>query len=404
MITDNQTNKIYFSPALEKECPVLWDSIHKALMVRGIRHGFLMNEPKYFWCRDYMPIQIADDKFISYTFKPDYLLEFEKRYRFALDCDVEKICIDMNYPSTKMDLIMDGGNVVKCGDTIVMTEKVFVENRDKSRADVEKQLREKLQCDILFLPWDKGEKYGHSDGIIHYVGEGKVLMTNYQDYDAKIAREMEKRLAKKFDVITLRYKTKQKHYSNWAYINFLQTENLIMLPQLGLEEDEQALEQISAVSPDCEVIGIPAIEAVRKGGAMNCISWNIKDNGTIPRKYTYPLNEIERKAIELFPEFMGCNFMLPIRTFLRNSSKYPTHQDINNAQHAIKSMDSCANACTLGGGRVADIPQKYVMRDGTPVVMDSELAHSWLDFSPTIHAIIYMLRDLTTNLGFELSR
>ena len=28
-----------------------------------------------------------------------------------------------------IDLVMDGGNVVKCGDAVVMTDKVFVENK-----------------------------------------------------------------------------------------------------------------------------------------------------------------------------------------------------------------------------------------------------------------------------------
>jgi agmatine/peptidylarginine deiminase len=92
---------------------------------------------------------------------------------------------------------------------------------------------------------------------------------------------MEKRLEKKFDVIHLHYKSKRKHQRSWAYINFLQTERLIMVPQLGTEEDEQALEQIRFVFPDCETIGIPALEAVRKGGALNCISWNVKDDDTI---------------------------------------------------------------------------------------------------------------------------
>ncbi len=134
------------------------------------------------------------------------------------------------------------------------------------------------QCEILFLPWDKEEIYGHSDGIIHYAGEGRVLMTNYMDYDMHIAREIEKRLATRFDVIKLSYKAKRKHRSNWAYINFLQVNKLIMVPQLGLEEDEQAMAQISNVFTDSEVIGIPALEAVRKGGALNCVSWNVKDN------------------------------------------------------------------------------------------------------------------------------
>ncbi len=51
MITDNQTNKIYFSPALERDCPRLWESIHKALTERIIRQGLLMKNPQYFWCK-----------------------------------------------------------------------------------------------------------------------------------------------------------------------------------------------------------------------------------------------------------------------------------------------------------------------------------------------------------------
>ena len=279
MITDNQTNKIYFSPYLIDECPKLWSSIRAALSERKIKYEFLKNA-KYIWCRDYTPIQIEEDNFVAYRFEPDYLKK-NVCYHKYLGYDGHQICKEMNYRMTEMDLVMDGGNVVKCGDTIVMTEKVFVENKDKSKAEVEKILHEKLRCDILFLPWDRYEEYGHSDGIVHFAGEGRVLMTNYEDFDEKLAREMEKRLEKKFDVIHLHYKSKRKHQRSWAYINFLQTERLIMVPQLGTEEDEQALEQIRFVFPDCETIGIPALEAVRKGGALNCISWNVKDDDTI---------------------------------------------------------------------------------------------------------------------------
>ena len=41
------------------------------------------------------------------------------------------------------------------------------------------------------------------------------------------------------------------------------------------EEDEQALEQIANALSDFEVIGIQALEAVRRGGGLNCISWNV---------------------------------------------------------------------------------------------------------------------------------
>jgi len=49
--------------------------------------------------------------------------------------------------------------------------------------------------------------------------------------------------------------------------------------QLGLEEDAQALEQIGEVLPDCKVIGVPSLEAVRRGGALNCVSWNVAPAG-----------------------------------------------------------------------------------------------------------------------------
>jgi agmatine/peptidylarginine deiminase len=74
----------------------------------------------------------------------------------------------------------------------------------------------------------------------------------------------------------VKYKVKQKHKRSWAYINYLQVGNLVLVPQLGIPEDEQALERICKVLPNCKVVGIPALEAVRKGGALNCISWNIK--------------------------------------------------------------------------------------------------------------------------------
>jgi len=71
---------------------------------------------------------------------------------------------------------------------IVMTEKVFVENKDKSRDDVQKMLTNAFQCEIVFIPWDKNEKYGHSDGVVHYLGDSRVLLTNNADFDKDIAQ------------------------------------------------------------------------------------------------------------------------------------------------------------------------------------------------------------------------
>ena len=281
MITDNLTNKVYLSNLLPEKCPILNAHITEVLKKRGIPF-FYLSGTKDIWCRDYMPIQIDERFYVFYKYTPDYL---QDKIGLQLQTNPEDVFqIEENQlqsflgRSIAIDLIVDGGNVVKCGDKIVMTDKVFEENKAKAFEEVQRQLEETFRSEVVFLPWDmKGEDYGHSDGIIHYLGNNRVLLTNYADFDEDYAKEYLQILERHFEVLTLKYNVKRKHKRSWAYINFLQVGNLILVPQLGISEDEQALEQISDAIPHCEVIGIPALEAVRRGGALNCISWNIKD-------------------------------------------------------------------------------------------------------------------------------
>lgn len=278
MTIDNLTNTVYFSDLLPKKCPILNQHIVEALETNKIRYVYL-SETKDIWCRDFMPIQIEEDCFVFYKYTPDYL---QTPYYRRIQTNPEKVfqapqnrLRQVTQNAITIDLVIDGGNVVKCGDSIVMTEKVFVENKGKTRTEVERILKDAFRCDILFLPWDRKETFGHSDGIVHYAGDGKILLTNYDDSSLYYFRRFRKVLEKQFEVVPLKYATKRRHTRSWAYINFLQIGKLVLVPQLGLEEDEQALEQIANALPDCEVIGIPALEAVRRGGGLNCISWNV---------------------------------------------------------------------------------------------------------------------------------
>ena len=175
-------------------------------------------------------------------------------------------------------MVIDGGNVVKCGDKIVMTEKVFVENCNLEHEEVIKRLEDAFQCEIVFIPWDyMHEIYGHSDGVVHYLGGNRVLMTNYEQFDADMAKKFRQVLDEHFEVVSLKYDVEHLDKNSWAYINYLQIGKLVLVPQLGIPEDRQALQQIRAYLPECNVIGVPdAMEAVKNGGALNCISWNIK--------------------------------------------------------------------------------------------------------------------------------
>lgn len=275
MLTDHLTNTVFLSDWLSKECPTLYQSLTKALRENTVDYRILGNTNDI-WCRDYMPIQTDENRFVSYKYYPNYLVEKHEEQYITDVKDVENVDFLHRADVVILDLVLDGGNVVKCGNKTVMTEKVFVENKDKSRNEVQRLLEEAFQCEIVFLPWDKRERYGHSDGIIHYLGDNRVLMTNYDDFDKTFAQDFLRILEKHFDVKTLKYKVDVTDKTSWAYINFLEVGNLVLVPQLGIPEDKQAFQQITEAMPNCKVVDVPALEAVRKGGALNCISWNIK--------------------------------------------------------------------------------------------------------------------------------
>lgn len=274
-MVDSLTDTVFFSDLLPERCPTMYQSLDKILRENDIDHR-LLRHTKDIWCRDYMPIQTSGKSFVFYKYNPDYL---QTKYYKRTITNVDRVgnieCLRQDGEVFDLDLVIDGGNVVRCDDKIVMTEKVFFENKDKSRNEIQRLLEEAFECDIIFLPWDRKEIFGHSDGIVHYVGDNRVLMTNYADFDAAKSNKILNLLEKHVEVIPLRYNVKRKHERSWAYINFLQIGNLVLVPQLGIPEDEQALQQIRDAMPRCKVMGVPALEAVRKGGALNCISWNV---------------------------------------------------------------------------------------------------------------------------------
>ena len=305
MLTDRLTDTVYFSSLLPEKCPILNAHLVDALQKHSVPYGYL-NGTKDVWCRDYMPIQVGVERFVFFKYAPDYLqdktgLKIQTKPEDVFQNESNNLKKVLPQSST-IDIVLDGGNVVKCNDVVVMTDKVFVENKDKTPAEIERILKDAFQSEIMFLPWD-GDMCGHSDGIVHYAGDNRILITNYKDFSRYYYYRYLKLLEKKFEVIPLKYKTQRLHARSWAYINFLQIGNIVLVPQLGLEEDRQALEQIKEALPDCEIISIPALEAVRRGGALNCISWNISTLEGYKKKAQNYLKTPNFKRIEESAEY-----------------------------------------------------------------------------------------------------
>lgn len=278
MIADWNTNKVYFSGRLKTDYPTSHANIENKLIDLDIVPHYL-TDTKDVWARDYMPIQIMKDKFIEYRYDPDYLQGERKGYR-DLKTYPDIVCSRNNLPFTiKSDLLLDGGNLVKSENTIILTDKVVIENR-LTKTETVNYLKRIFEVEnVILIPWYKKEKFGHSDGVLRFINENTVLLHENDKSNSQLIGKIK---AARIYIKWLEFDVCKRNKLNWAYLNFLQIENAILIPKLDIDEDNQALEQIKDLFKD--YIDPQRIKQVNVrdlvefgGGALNCISWTIKE-------------------------------------------------------------------------------------------------------------------------------
>jgi len=278
MIPDWKTNKLYFSDRLAKDYPENYANIEKALKDLQIEPHYL-TDTKDIWARDFMPVQISEDEFIEYRYDPDYLQGKWKGLR-DLKSYPDIVCTRNKLPGTiKSDLIIDGGNVVKAENAVILTDKVAVENR-MTKTEVTKQLKNTFEVDkVVLIPWYKDEEeFGHSDGMVRFINDSTVLLHQNDQDNPKLIRKLQE---SRFDIQWLIFDGHKKNKYSWAYLNFLQIENAMLVPKLGNNEDEQAFEQLKNIFKSSidekRIVQVDVKKLVENGkGALNCISWTIK--------------------------------------------------------------------------------------------------------------------------------
>lgn len=276
MITDFQCNKVYLSSLLRKVSPKTYISLISALEKYSVEYRFL-DHTNDIWCRDYMPVQIAADTFCGFDYDPNYLHESEEL--LATRTNGNLICHELGFKVKQptIPLTIDGGNVIRCDNKIIMIEKVFKEN-SVSKNELVKAIEEHFKAELVILPWDEEELYGHADGLVRYIGNNRVLITNYERFDKGFTHKIIEILRQHFnEVFKLEYDIQRQHKHNWAYINWLQTDKVLLIPSFGYPEDKQAFEQIISLMPmyqgHAEIIN--AKDLICHEGCLNCASWTI---------------------------------------------------------------------------------------------------------------------------------
>lgn len=287
MITEQYKDTVYFSSLFARHYPEEYKQLKQILQQNRVRSGLLYYTADY-WCRDYMPIQRHCNDFVQFKYFPDYL-QGKDSFRTDITPVIQSLKFNFHYQQSLLNI--DGGNIVACEQkrqeasesdsqkfksNIIMTEKIFKENPYLTSHQIMEELYKTFPDDnIILLPWDQEDVCGHTDGIVHNIGNGKILV-NLNLYPQSIAKEMRKRLEESFDVIDL--KISKYHENSWAYINMLQTRDIIIVPGLGVSQDKEALAQIKELHPSYEdrIYQVNIAPIVKQwGGGINCLTWTI---------------------------------------------------------------------------------------------------------------------------------
>lgn len=276
MVPDWETNHLFVSDRLEEKFPALFTALHSALRGTAID---IIPETSDIWCRDYMPIQLEEDRFCQFLYAPDYLRDDEQSIT-----PPEKCRLPFMQELRQERIVLDGGNVVSSRTKVILTDKVYKENPTIERRLLRQSLEQVFQAECIFIPKQAGDDVGHSDGVVRFVSEKRVLINDYSVIDPSYGTKLRTLLEKKgLEVETLpmfeeifdqRYDVPP---AVGIYINYLRVGDVVVVPGYGRLEDELAVEKVRQVMPDSTVAQLPCRNLAMKGGVLNCISWTIKD-------------------------------------------------------------------------------------------------------------------------------
>ncbi len=250
--------------------------LEKVLCRAGIGLARLHNT-RDIWVRDFMPIQRHDGVLVSYTYNPDYLR-----------CGYSQLITDwkkaMPFHSPELvdcGLVLDGGNVLLHGRKAIVTDKIFTENPQLSRRQVESRLRDAFELDkLVTIPVEPGDLFGHADGMAAWVGADRVLMNSYRKIDRQFHRELKSILSNAgLDVVELPYvpdlRPQEIPSASGTYTNVLILPGIVLLPTYGIREDEEAARRVGVEFPDHNIATVRHSSIAREGGSLHCVSWNL---------------------------------------------------------------------------------------------------------------------------------
>lgn len=186
-----------------------------------------------------------------------------------------------NINAQSSDINLDGGNVLICEGRAILSDRIFSENPEKAEKELIDELGNLLECEIIIIKAlnSKNEDFtGHADGMVRFVNKSTLLGNRLSD-DYKYIQDDRRKIIEKYNLKYIDvpfFSTKDSKHRDSAigiYVNYLEVNNLIVVPVFGREEDKEAVDIIQKAFPDKIIETINYNEVAIEGGLLNCTTW-----------------------------------------------------------------------------------------------------------------------------------
>lgn len=246
------------------------DRLFAALDLFNIKYK-LLNNTKDIWLRDYMPVKTKSGKYISFRYKPSYLENYDElrtdfRNEVAPNLALENLVFS--------DINLDGGNVVfsPSKEKVIISDRVYSENPSWHKAELTAKLAKLLEANAIIIPSLKSDMTGHADGMVRFVNENTVVANaplSPFGFETKVKKALQNH---GIEVLDFPYFDSNGDSAIGCYLNFLETEQAILLPVFSVDTDNKAVQTAKHIFHKA-IIPVNINEIAADGGLLNCISW-----------------------------------------------------------------------------------------------------------------------------------
>jgi len=234
------------------------------------------------WLRDFAPIQL-ENGYVKFIYNPSYTVQ-------KVNDKLSKIFLNtLSFqPLKELDICLEGGNFIHNGEgTIIVTEKIYSQNKNKTKLEINELLKEHLLLKkIVVVPVEPGDKTGHIDGMMRWISPERLVINDYQIYgNNKFFKNLQECLEENLsnvDLISIPYVPSGEKTYGWVnalgnYVNFLRTKNQAYVPTYNLNEDEKIQTIYSQLFGE-KVTFLPGNIISKYGGVFNCMTWTYRES------------------------------------------------------------------------------------------------------------------------------